>query len=223
MAVVLGKLLGFRLPENFNYPYISRSISEFWRRWHMTLTAWFRTYLFIPLEFARKKTRHLRQQSNLFIVFLLTGLWHGANWNFLIWGGYFGLILAVEASGWGKKLKTLPRFVQHLYTLVLIVVGWIFFSMPDLAGWGSFFGALVGAHGWTGQITLRMLNVVMFIPMMVVGTFLSIPWFKESLSKLTARSTAAHIIGDVLTLCLFVLTVGFILSNGYAAFMYGSF
>jgi len=103
MAVGIGRMLGIRLPENFNYPYISRSVSDFWRRWHMSLTAWFRTYVFIPLEFARRRQKHFRQASNIFIVFLLTGIWHGASWNFIAWGAYYGIILALEASG-GAKL-----------------------------------------------------------------------------------------------------------------------
>lgn len=223
MAVGLGKMLGFRLPENFNYPYISRSITEFWRRWHMTLTAWFRTYLFIPLEFARKNVKHLRQQTNLFIVFLLTGLWHDASWNFIIWGGYFGIILVIEASGWGRKLKTLPRVLQHLYALLLIMVGWIFFRLINPADWGPFFGALVGAHGWSGVSNFRTLNIVFYVPLMIAAGFLSLPWLKQKVDALVERSTVGSILVDGLLLCLFALTVAYVLSNGYAAFMYGSF
>ncbi len=105
MAVGIGMMLGFTFPENFNFPYISKSITDFWRRWHMSLTAWFRTYVFIPLEFARKNAIYLRQQTDIFIVFLLTGLWHGASWNFIIWGMYYGLILAIEASGFEKEAQ----------------------------------------------------------------------------------------------------------------------
>ena len=223
MAVGLGKILGFKLPENFNYPYISRSISDFWRRWHMTLTSWFRNYLFIPLEFARKKEKHFRQQSDIFIVFLLTGLWHGASWNFLIWGGYFGLILALEASGFGKKLKTLPRIFQHIYALLLILIGWVFFRLTDVRDWGPFFGALVGANDWTGTTTLRTLNVIFFIPLLVLAVFLSTPWLRQFVERFYSKSLAARIVVDILYLCLFILIVGYILSNGYAAFMYGEF
>lgn len=219
MAIGLGKMLGFNLPENFNFPYISRSVTEFWRRWHMTLISWFRTYVFIPLEFSRKKVKRLRQQTNILIVFLLTGLWHGASWNFLVWGGYFGLILAIEASGFGKKLKTLPKIFQHLYTLLLVMIGWIFFRL-GIKDWGPFFGALVGTPGTT---TLRTLNVVFFIPLMILAIFLCVPWLKQFVERLCLKSPAARVVVDILYLCLFILTVGYILSNGYAAFMYGEF
>ncbi len=175
MAIGLGLILGFRLPENFNFPYISRSISDFWRRWHMSLTAWFRAYLFLPLEFGRKRAKHLRQQSNLLIVFLLTGLWHGASWNFLLWGGYFGLILAIEASGWSKRLKKAPVFLQHAYALILILFGWVFFRIENVATWGPFFAALFGFHGLTGLETARTLNILLYWPLMVVAILLSMP------------------------------------------------
>jgi alginate O-acetyltransferase complex protein AlgI len=223
MAIGLGKILGFKLPENFNYPYISRSISDFWRRWHMTLTSWFRNYLFTPLEFARKKVKHFRQQSDIFIVFLLTGLWHGASWNFLIWGGYFGLILALEASGFGKKLKTFPRIIQHFYASLLIMIGWIFFRLTDVKDWGPFFGALVGANSWSGTTTLMTLNVIFFIPLLMLAVFLSAPWLRQLVERFYTKAPAARIMIDILYLCLFILTVGYLLSNGYAAFMYGEF
>ena len=223
MAVGLGKFFGFKLPENFNYPYISRSVSDFWRRWHMSLTAWFRTYLFIPLEFARKKEKHLRQQSNILIVFALTGLWHGASWNFLIWGGYFGLILAIEASGFGKRLKKTPPIVQHIYALLLIMVGWVFFRLTDITQWGTFFGALVGANGWTGTTTLRTLNILFYFPIMIIAIFLCTPVLNNLIEKASAKTTFSRILIDVLYLILFFLGIIYILSNGFQAFLYGQF
>ncbi len=222
MAIGLGMILGFRLPENFNFPYISRSITDFWRRWHMTLTAWFRSYLFLPLEFARKREKHLRQQSNLLIVFLLTGLWHGASWNFVLWGGYFGVILAIEASGWGKRLKKAPVFWQHLYALALILFGWVFFRIENVANWGPFFGALFGAHGLTGIETARTLNILLYWPLMVVAILLSMPFFGKKIVWLQPLRRA-YMLNDIVLVGLFFLSVVFLVSGGYHAFLYFQF
>lgn len=223
MAIGIGQMLGFKLPENFNFPYISRSISDFWRRWHMTLGAWFRTYLFIPLEFARKREKFLRQQSNLLIVFLLTGLWHGASWNFVIWGIYFGIILAIEASGFGKKLKKVSHIFQHAYALILIVIGWIFFRITDIQSWGSFFGALIGAHGWRNAVTFRSLNILFYIPFLIPGILFSLPFMHRLAEKTKLKEGVARIVLDIVYILLFLFTLTFILSKGFTAFMYAEF
>jgi alginate O-acetyltransferase complex protein AlgI len=223
MAVGLGMIFGFKLPENFNFPYISRSISEFWRRWHMSLTAWFRTYLFIPLEFARKKEKFLRQQSNILIVFLFTGLWHGASWNFVIWGGYFGLILAVEASGFGKILKKAPRFVQHFYSIALIMLGWIFFRLTDIKDWGPFFKALFGGNGWTGLENLRSYRILYYIPIVILAIVFSTSLLHTLETKLQLKSGVARIIMDVVYLAVFGLVICYMLSNGFSSFLYAQF
>ena len=125
MAVGLGKMLGFNFPENFRHPYISRSISEFWRRWHITLGSWFRSYVYIPLGGNRKgKYKTLR---NLLIVWGLTGLWHGASWNFILWGLYFGIIIIAEKLFLGKYLEKLNPIISIIYTFVLVVLGWVLF------------------------------------------------------------------------------------------------
>jgi len=223
MAIGLGKMIGFNLPENFNFPYISRSISDFWRRWHMTLSTWFRTYLFIPLEFARKRDKFLRQQSNLLIVFLLTGLWHGASWNFVIWGTYFGLILAIEASGWGKQLKKLPVFVQHFYSIALIMLGWVFFRITAVQEWGPFLKALVGANGWTTDLSMRYFNILQFIPLAVVGILFSLPLFNRLEQKVNEKGGVSRLALDIVYLVLFILSIASILANGFSAFIYAQF
>ena len=223
MAIGLGKMLGFKLPENFNFPYISRSVSDFWRRWHMSLTSWFRTYLFIPLEFARKREKFLRQQSNLVIVFLLTGLWHGADWNFIIWGTYFGLIMAIESGKWGKLLKKLPLPLQHLYSFLLVMLGWVFFRITDIQLWGPFLKSLVGFNGWTTHLSMRHFNVLQFLPILILGIFFSLPFANRLENKVNAKGGAARIILDVVYLVLFVLSIASILANGYSAFIYAQF
>lgn len=223
MAIGLGKMVGFNLPENFNYPYISRSITEFWRRWHMTLTNWFRTYVFLPLEFARKKEKLLRQQTDIIIVFLLTGLWHGAGWNYVIWGGYFGLILAIEASGWGKKLNKAPIFIQHFYSIFLIMIGWVFFRYTNLNIWGPYFKALFGFSGWSGVENLRSLNIFFYIPIMFVAIIISSPIGRKIEVLVNSRGKIYQILIDLLLILLFVFSVYYLLSNGYKPFLYSQF
>lgn len=223
MAIGVGQMLGFNLPENFNFPYISRSISDFWRRWHITLGAWFRTYLFIPLEFARKKEKFLRQQSNLLIVFLLTGLWHGASWNYVIWGAYYGLILAIEASGFGKKLKQINPIIQHIYSLVLIIIGWVFFRITDIRSWGPFLGALFGMNGWSNSVTFRSLNILFYIPFIIPAVLFSLPLMHNLAEKAKKKGGISLVILDVAYIALFIFTLTFIVSKGFTAFMYAEF
>lgn len=130
MAIGLGKVLGFRIPENFNYPYISKSASEFWRRWHMTLSYWFRDYIYIPL--GGNRCVRGRQIMNLLAVWLLTGLWHGSAWNFVLWGLYYAALLMGEKFLWGKRLEKLPAALRHVYAMVLIIIGWVLFRSTSL-------------------------------------------------------------------------------------------
>ena len=130
MALGLGKMFGFHFPKNFNYPYISKNISEFWRRWHMTLGNFFRDYIYIPLGGNRVAT--WKVYRNLFIVWFLTGLWHGAAWNFVVWGLFYGVIIAFERTRFGSLLKRTPSWFQHSYTILFFLIGWVFFRSPDL-------------------------------------------------------------------------------------------
>jgi alginate O-acetyltransferase complex protein AlgI len=131
MAVGLARIFGFKFPENFNYPYISRSIKEFWRRWHMSLSAWFRDYVYIPL--GGNRTSLSRQYLNLVLVFFLCGLWHGASWNFVIWGMFHGFFLVFERLEIGENfLNFLPKILQNFYAILIVMIGWVFFRSPDL-------------------------------------------------------------------------------------------
>ena len=145
MAIGLGKMFGFDFLENFNYPYISDSITEFWRRWHMSLSSWFRDYVYIPLGGNRKGK--LRQCINIMIVWFLTGFWHGANWNFMIWGVYFGVILLCEKLFLLKGLKKAPKFIGHIYALILIVIGWGIFAFEDFGKLSQNFKNMFGISG----------------------------------------------------------------------------
>lgn len=142
MAVGMGRLLGFPIPENFRHPYLSRSVTEFWRRWHISLSSWFRDYVYIPLGGNRcSRAKHLR---NILTVWLLTGLWHGASWNFVLWGLYYGVLLILEKYVWGAALERLPGALRRVYTLVIVALGWVLFSCEGIAGVADYLGSLFG-------------------------------------------------------------------------------
>lgn len=158
MAIGLGRIFGFHFLENFNYPYISKSITEFWRRWHISLSSWFRDYVYIPL--GGNRCSSLKQVRNILIVWCLTGFWHGAHWTFLCWGLYYGILLMGERFVWGKALDKLPAFLRHFYTLFLVVLGWLLFraeSLPYALGvFKVMFG--LGGTGLAGQATYWLLE-----------------------------------------------------------------
>lgn len=143
MAMGLGKMLGFRIPQNFDTPYASRSISEFWRRWHITLGRWFREYVYFPLGGSRKG--RIRTVANLLIVWAFTGLWHGADWNFLLWGILFFVILTVEKNTYGRRLEG-TKALGHIYTLILVPVTWVVFAITDMGQLAAYLGNMFGVH-----------------------------------------------------------------------------
>lgn len=163
MAIGLGQMMGFHFPENFNYPYISKSATEFWRRWHMTLGGWFREYVYIPLGGNRKGK--IRTFVNLLIVWFLTGLWHGADWNFIFWGLFFGVLLILERSFLGKWLDKLPGAVSHVYLLLMVLISWVFFEITDIREAFSYVGVMfgIGAEGLADTRTFYFLRENLFI------------------------------------------------------------
>lgn len=172
MARGLGNMFGFEFLKNFDYPYISKTITEFWRRWHISLGTWFREYVYIPLGGNRKGTK--RMVINLLIVWFLTGLWHGASVNFILWGLYFGVILIIEKLFLMKYLQKLPAALQHLYSLFLIVIGWVIFYFEDMQLMGQFFNDLFNpAGGLIGQEALVL--VWSYLPLLVAAVLASTP------------------------------------------------
>lgn len=172
MACGLGNMLGFEFLKNFNYPYISKSITEFWRRWHISLSTWFKEYVYIPLGGNRKGTK--RQIINLLIVWGLTGLWHGASWNFLLWGLYFGLLLILEKFILKKLLDKLPSVIQHIYALFFVAIGWGIFYFTDIKQLGSFFADLFNfSNGIIGSQALTLL--LSYLPILIVAAIASTP------------------------------------------------
>jgi len=157
MAIGLGLVMGFKFPQNFNYPYISQSITDFWRRWHMSLSSWFRDYLYIPL--GGNRVGSWRTYRNLLIVFLLCGLWHGAAWTFVVWGFYNGAFLIMERWGLGARLARLPRLIRHAYALLAIVVGWVIFRADTLPQAGNMLRYMFGM----GDISITSKSVLEYV------------------------------------------------------------
>lgn len=142
MAIGLGKMFGFDFLENFNYPYISQSVSEFWRRWHISLGSWFKDYVYIPL--GGNRVSPIKQYRNLFVVWSLTGIWHGANWTFLTWGIYYGILIGIEKAFLDKLLKKAPRIFRHIYLVLLVMIGWVFFRAENIVQASEFIKVLFG-------------------------------------------------------------------------------
>ena len=171
MAIGLGLMLGFRFNENFNRPYTAQSITDFWRRWHISLSTWFRDYVYIPLGGNRRG--FAVQLRNILIVWMLTGIWHGASWNFLFWGLYFGVILIFEKWIGLRLLERLPRFVRHGYALLLILMGWVFFAFDELHAMGRYFTALFGLNGqplWNAESGYLLYSNLLLLAVLVIAS-----------------------------------------------------
>jgi len=187
MAVGLGRMFGFRFQENFNYPYIARSLREFWRRWHISLSTWFRDYLYIPLGGSRVSTG--RVYMNLLTVFILTGLWHGADWNFLFWGLFHGVFLAAEHAGLSRILKKIGTPMQHMYALTVVVTGWVFFRTETFAQAFDYLYAMINLYNYQ-TTTLQFAQVFSSeaIYAFVAASMLSMPvyaWIKTKIATKT--------------------------------------
>ncbi len=219
MARGLGRMIGFEFLENFNYPYISRSITEFWRRWHISLSTWFRDYVYIPLGGNRKGFG--RQILNLFIVWLLTGLWHGAAYNFVLWGLYFFLILTAEKLFLGKVLSKAPRIVSHVYSIFLIMLGWAIFSFDNMAELGSFFASLFGANGFVATEAQSSI-ILSYLPVCLAGCVLSTPVLKVIYSRIR-NAKYAVVVETAFAVLIMLLCTAALVSESYNPFIYFRF
>lgn len=229
MALGLAQCLGFTLPENFNNPYSAKSIGEFWRRWHITLSRWFRDYVFFPLE--RHRLRFAGQQINILIVFLLTGLWHGLTLPFVTWGLIHGAAIALETSGFGRKLKTLPSALQHAYALAVIFFGWIFFRSSSLSYAFSFLQRLFGLGSDVQPVSFALSQPLPFIETSVIlafcaGLFFAFP-ILSAIQNMLPQSRMVRLTSPVLyDILLFVLFFACVLVLGGSAYkpgIYGGF
>ena len=182
MAIGLGKMMGFEFPENFNYPYISRSITEFWRRWHITLGSWFREYVYIPL--GGNRVGSIRLYMNLFVVWFLTGFWHGAGWNFIIWGLYFSVLLVLEKSFLMKLFERLPAFVSRIYLIVAVLISWVFFSLEKMDLIGQYLRTMFGLGG-TEIINNNTLYLILnYLVLFIIAVLFATPLMDRMRGKI---------------------------------------
>ncbi|AFV10613.1 alginate O-acetylation protein AlgI [Thermacetogenium phaeum DSM 12270] len=222
MAVGLGKMFGFNLPINFNYPYISRSVTEFWRRWHISLGSWFREYVYIPLGGNRKGM--LKQYRNILIVWFLTGLWHGASWNFVLWGLYYGAFLAVEKTFLLRRLEGLPRAVGHIYTLFVVIVGWVLFEFETIPRAAGFLAAMLGpgaAYLWDRNALYYLYtNGILLLVLAICATPLPGRAALKIRRRLGAAGAAA---APAAYLILAFLCTAYLVNESYNPFLYFRF
>ena len=221
MAIGMGQMFGFHFPENFRYPYISRSVSDFWRRWHITLSTWFREYLYIPLGGNRVSVP--RNILNLAIVWMATGLWHGASWNFLLWGAYFGAVLIAEKFVYGKALARAPRFVGWLYTALVVLVGWVFFALDDLSKGVAYLGAMLG--GGSGAVDASALRALLnYGALLLTCVVASTPLLSRAFSRLgDGKPRVQAALGYALMIAGFAVCLIYVVDAGYNPFLYFRF
>ncbi len=222
MAIGLGEMFGFRFKENFNYPYCSKSITEFWRRWHISLSTWFKEYVYVPLGGNRKGFR--RQLFNILIVWSLTGFWHGASWNFVIWGLYFGILLIIEKSFLLKHLSS-HNILSHIYTLILVIISWVIFAFEDISDVVMYLKAMFGLNG-TGIFSSQAFYYLCANAVLLIACVLfSINLFKSINfhSKTTAFVYAAKAVKVALYAAVFFIIVAFLVGDTYNPFLYFRF
>lgn len=221
MAIGLGRMFGFKFPENFRYPYQSVSITDFWRRWHITLSTWFKEYLYIPL--GGNRCGLARQALNLLIVWSLTGFWHGAGWNFVMWGLYYFVILFIEKLFLLKALDKLPKLFRHVYALLLIVIGWVIFASDDVSVLLPYLGSMFGANGAVGGMDVYTLftKAVLLIICCVASTELPKRLFLSATGAMNEK--AAFTIKSVMTIALLALSMVLLIGDSYNPFLYFRF
>ena len=218
MAIGLGKIFGFKFLENFNYPYISDSITEFWRRWHISLSTWFKEYVYIPLGGNRvSKPRHY---LNIAVVWFLTGFWHGANWNFMLWGAYFGLILIIEKSFLLKALKKIPAFFRHFYSVLLIMFGWMIFYFTDMSEMGLCFRSMFGIGTDIFADAPSVFRFIRCIPFLVVCIIACTPLPKRIYEKLFNKYNAFRYASPVILVVSLFFCIMYLVASSFHPFIY---
>lgn len=229
MAIGLAGLFGITFAENFNYPYAAQSVTDFWRRWHMTLSQWFRDYVYIPLGGNRRGP--IRTYFNLCVVFLLCGLWHGASWTFIVWGAYHGLFLALERAGLGRLIEERSRFIRHFYTLLAVMVGWVFFRSDSSAQAQAFLGAMFGLGAFSSVVyPLTIYIDPMLITVMVVSIAVSLPLTGIAIRGSVAVESAVWLrialagMGRMAAVCSLIIVCGVrIVGGSHNPFIYFRF
>lgn len=224
MAIGLGRMFGFHFLENFNYPYISKSITEFWRRWHMSLSSWFRDYVYIPLGGNRKGTIILVR--NIFIVWALTGIWHGANWTFVIWGLMFGIMLIIEKLFLTKHLEKMPSILQRIYVLFTVMISFIIFNANSIGeAWNNIIG-LFGANGESLINASTVYYLKSYLVVLVIAIIGSTPLLKNIIEKLKTKTNANKIINllePIAMASILIIVTAYLVDNSYNPFLYFRF
>lgn len=216
MAIGMGLMMGFKYPENFNYPYIATSITDFWRRWHMSLSEWFKLYVYIPL--GGNRCGKARAIFNLMVVWTLTGFWHGASWNFLLWGFYFAVLLVIEKYVLASVLEKVPKIIMHFVTMILILISWVLFAVEDFDKMVTYFKHMFSPAGGVIDDFFRY-NIRNYIFVIIIGMILSTPVYRV----LRDRVKGIRIIKGLIFFLLFVVTVSFMVRNTYNPFLYFRF
>ncbi|MBR3645384.1 MAG: MBOAT family protein [Lachnospiraceae bacterium] len=224
MAIGIGRMIGFTFPENFNYPYIALSVSDFWRRWHMSLTTWFRDYVYFPLGGSHKGLK--RNILNICIVWALTGIWHGAAWNFMLWGLYFALILMLEKFVLNKVLEKIPKVIRHIYVWIIAMIGWCIFSFEKLTEIGSYVGGMFNFGHFVDDKSLFMFSQykVILIGAIVLSTPIA-PFVKKKVEA-TNNKTVVNVFEGIVAVgyvLLLILSIAMIISDTYNPFLYFRF
>ena len=222
MAIGLGKMFGFNFPENFNYPYISRSVTDFWRRWHITLGTWFRDYVYIPL--GGNRVGKIKWLRNILIVWMLTGLWHGAAWNFILWGLLYGVLLVIEKLGLLKILEKIPAFLSRIYVMFVVIIGFVIFSGEGveqiLENIGGLFG--IGVDKLTNAESMYYL--VNYASILVISILASTPILKNIVKKLKEKIPRIINIFEPLALSLLlIICVSYLVDGSFSPFLYFRF
>lgn len=220
MAIGLGKMFGFDFLENFNYPYISKSITDFWRRWHISLGTWFKEYVYIPLGGNRYGIS--KQIRNIIIVWLLTGIWHGASWNFLLWGGYFAVLLIMEKLFLLKLLKKLPSFISHIYTIFFVWISWVIFSFERSSEVIGYIKAMFGINR-AGFINNETLFLISEYAMMLVILCVACTKFPKRLASKVKNVALKGVLQNVYIILVFILSTAYLVGSTYNPFLYFRF
>lgn len=224
MAIGMGRLFGFHLPENFNYPYISKSITEFWRRWHMTLGSWFKDYVYIPLGGSRKGLK--RTILNLLIVFALTGLWHGIGWHFLSWGLFYGILLVLEKSFLLKWMEHWPAWIRHCYTMLMVILGFVIFRSASLAGAWNFLQGMSGMLHlplWDRNTAFYLRDLLFPLCLFIPFSMPILPALRELSVKNQNLAKAGAVISIAVYPLVFLLCSAWIITETPQPFLYFQF
>ena len=231
MAIGMGRMLGFELPQNFNFPYVAQSVTEFWRRWHMTLSQWFRDYLYIPL--GGNRISPLRTYINLWVVFLLCGLWHGAAWTFVLWGAYHGAFLVLERAYLSKLLASAPRIIRHIYLPVVVALSWVPFRAETIGGSFDYYRTLFGLGAKENVTMLGDIAADGMVAVFITGLIVALwPLASETATAFSRRTKwriefasggALAAVTQIAAAFLLIVCAGSLAGGGYNPFIYFRF